>query len=487
MVIVLLTLVAIWYLWKRRTDGLAAYDLVATWALKMAAACLFLFVYTAYYGSGTLTADPQAFMLQSKMLHDVANESVADYFRFLVGLDTPELISHYLANTSHWTVGDLTLINDSKNVIRVNSLVWFISGGNVYVHTLVFSFCSLLGFRELYLTFSKQVSISKRVFWYALVLCPSVLFWTGSMLKEPLMMVGLCLVIRAVFSELTLLQKSWRWILGVLLMLAFKPYVLLCLLIALSVYYTAKLFFRGKAHWSLLSLTGMVVIALLLFPKQREKGVFYLTRKQFDFINIGKGGLHAYADTCFFFFRPDQFQYLEINEADSSIFLTRPLSAKLVALGKAHPFKDVYLQPNYQRWILYFRSNGCTSNVPVTFINASFSRLVRNIPQAFANATFRPFFGDPGGWLKYFAVIETMLLFGWVTYAFRSWKKASRETRLIVVTLWIFAIALLLLIGWITPVLGAIVRYRIPAYLAILLASLLLFKQSPQSRTKASN
>jgi hypothetical protein len=477
MVIILLTLAGIWYLRTRRTNSLTAYDLALTWGLKMAAAWLFLFVYTNYYGSGTLTADPKSFMLQSKMLHDVANESVVAYFRFLVGLDTPELVEQYLAQTSHWTAGNLTLINDSRNVIRVNSLIWFLSGGNVYVHVLVFSFLSLLGFRELYLTFYERIRFSKRVFWYALVLCPSIVFWTGSMLKEPLMILGLCLVIRAVFSRLTVWQKSWRWVLGVWLMLTFKPYVLICLVIALAVYYPAKWWFNGKAHWSLLSLSGLLVLFLLVFPQQRQQGVFYLTRKQFDFINIGKGGLHAYADTCFFFFRPDQFQYLDINERDSSIYLQRPLAAKLVALGKAHPFKDVYLHPNKQRWILYFRSPGCASNVPVTFIHASFLQLVSNIPEALGNAAFRPFFGDPGGWLKYFAIVETLLLFGWVAYAFRGWKQASRETRLTVVTLWVFALSLLLLIGWITPVLGAIVRYRIPAYLAILLASLLLYRR----------
>jgi len=41
----------------------------------------------------------------------------------------------------------------------------------------------------------------------------------------------------------------------------------------------------------------------------------------------------------------------------------------------------------------------------------------------------------------------------------------------------VFAVVLLLLIGWITPVLGAIVRYRIPAYFALLIAGLLLYKK----------
>jgi hypothetical protein len=477
MAILLLTLLGTWYLWRRRTDGLASYDLLLTWMLKMIAAGLFLAVYTVHYGSGTLTADPQAFMDESRMLHDVAQHSVGDYLRFLVGTDTPEMVMRYLPETSHWTVGDLTLINDSKNVIRVNSLVWFLSGGNVYAHVLIFGFLSLLGFRELYLAFYRSVALPKRLFWYAIVLFPSVIFWTGSMLKEPLMVLGLCLVLRAVFGQLTRWQKSWRLVLGALLMLAFKPYVLICLLPALAVYYAAKYVFNGRTGVAVLAIAALSVIVLLVFPAQRKKGVFYLTRKQFDFINIGNGGLHAYADSCFFFFRPEQFRYLEIDEADSSVFLKRALHAKQVELGRAHPFRTVVLTPNEKRWILYYRANGCASNVPVTFINSSFVQLVRNIPEALGNAAFRPFFGDPGGWLKYFAVAETLALFGWLLYTFRFWKRARRETRLTVIVLLIFAVALLLLIGWITPVLGAIVRYRVPAYLALLLISLLLWKK----------
>jgi hypothetical protein len=477
----LLTLAAIWYFRKIRTDGLAAYDLIFSWGLKMVAGCIFLFVYTYYYAYNTLTADPQSFMAESKMLHDVANESFADYLRFLFNFDTPELIQQYLSHTTHWTVGDLTLINDSRNVIRVNSLIWFVSNGNVYAHVVIMGFFSLLGFRELYLGFCNKIHFSKRLFWYILILFPSLIFWTGSMLKEPLMIVGLCLALRALFDEnLSIGKRTFRWLVGIFLMLLFKPYILICLLIAAIVYYSAKWFFRGKAGWSALSILGITAILLLILPSFRQKSVDQLTGKQFAFMNVGKGGVNVYADTCFFYFRPDQLQYLRVDDSDSSVFLTHPLEAKHVALGHPLPVRDIYLRPNKKPWLLYYRSEGSNSYIEITFIDGSLKQLLYNIPEALTNAAFRPFFGDPGGWLKYFAIVETLLFFGWIIYAFRWWKHASRETRLIVATLWIFAIVLLLLIGWTTPVLGAIVRYRIPAYLAILLASLLLVQKRIQ-------
>ncbi|MES2555943.1 MAG: hypothetical protein V4604_07330 [Bacteroidota bacterium] len=482
MVFFLLLLIGAWILWKRTTDGLLKYDLLIAWAIKLAAGWLFLVVYSEYYGSGTLTADPRAFMRESALLNHVAHESFTDYLRFLAGMETQPMIDHYLSATTHWSSGDLTLFNDSKNVIRVNSLLYFLSNGNVYLHILVFGFLSLLGFRELYLTFTKVVSFPKRRFWYALILLPSLVFWTGSMLKEPLMIVGLCLVIRAWFGELGNASRIWRWVIGLLLLTAFKPYVLLCLLPAIILYVLTVKVFKNRI-WLAFSVMFAVFMAIITFlPAPREKGVFYLTRKQFDFVNIGKGGIHAYADSCFYFFRPDQFKYLNITK-DDSVFLTRPLHAKKVALGKALPFEDVTLMPNKKAWFMYFRSNGCTSYVPVTPIGSSSAQLVCNIPEALTNAAFRPFFGDPGGWLKYFAVVETIVLFGWVLYAFSFWKSATKQTRIQVVSLLLFAVCLLLLIGWITPVLGAMVRYRIPAYLAIFVAAALLFRKTKPTET----
>ena len=476
MAFAILVVLGAWVLWKKETPGLHRYDLLLAWGLKIAAAFVFVWVYIHYYGSGTLTADPDVFIKESAILAAVADHSIADYLRFMVGMETPEMIRHYLSETSHWTAGDLTLINDSKNVIRVNSLIHFISGNNSVIHAIVLSFFSLLGFRELYLAFYKQVRMPDRRLWFLLVAFPSLLFWTGSMLKEPLMIVGLCLVIRGLFDELPVGKRSIKLISGILLMLAFKPYVLICLLPAIAVYLTSKFVFRGKILISLAVLLSLVVVSLTAFPGKRDDTTYYLTRKQYDFVNIGRGGLHAYADTCFFYFRPDQFRYLDIR-ADSTVYLKRPIVAKQLTLGKASPFKDVYLVPNKVRWFNYYETNGCKSAIPVTSINASFTQLVLNIPEAFVNAAFRPFFGDPGGLLKFPAVVETILLFAFFALQLRHWKNVSQEAKLQVVTLVSFAFLLFILIGWTTPVLGAIVRYRIPAYLAVLIAALILYNQ----------
>jgi hypothetical protein len=66
-----------------------------------------------------------------------------------------------------------------------------------------------------------------------------------------------------------------------------------------------------------------------------------------------------------------------------------------------------------------------------------------------------------------------LLFFGFAIY-FR--KKLNFDEKNIVFTLLTFALFLSLLIGWTTPVLGAIIRYRFPAQFALIIAGLILLK-----------
>ncbi len=87
--------------------------------------------------------DGQRFFREGEYLYNVFSVSATDYFKLLTGIgESPELLRKYLHMTNYWSAGDLILINDSKNVIRIHSLVHFFSGGNRLIHVAVFSFFS---------------------------------------------------------------------------------------------------------------------------------------------------------------------------------------------------------------------------------------------------------------------------------------------------------------------------------------------------------
>jgi len=471
MILALLIVIGFFVLWNVSTGGLKRYDLPVAFAAKLLFGGLFMYIYSKIYGIGSDTVDWEEFIHDSVVLKNVAFESPGTYFKFLLGFSNEADVLRYLGETDHWSAGDLTLMNDSRNVLRANSLIAFLSGGNIYFHISFLSFFVVLALRQVYLTFYQHIILGKRWFWYLIALLPSMLFWTSSMLKEPFMIIGFCLLLSGCFRKLKFSSRWWRMVLGLILMLSFKPYVLLCLLLPLILY--------GIAQWSRISLTalyalviGLGICGVFVFSSVRDTAVQRITRMQYDFINVGRGGMHVEVGDRFYYFPVEQFDSIDtLNDFAS---LKYPLTGKYCLPGAKLPFEDVKLTPEDGPWPIYFIGTKCGSYVELTPINNSFSQLLANTPEAFVNAAFRPSPSDPGSNLKYFNFLETVLLFGFFLFSFFSGKfKRNKSEREQIITLVIFACCLFILIGWTTPVLGAVVRYRIPAYFAILLATLI--------------
>jgi hypothetical protein len=439
------------------------------WGIKVLFGVLFMVIHTQIYGIGDVTVDWEEYMDDSVTLNGVAYQSVTDYLKFLFGTNSESAVSHYLANTNHWSAGDLDLMNDSRNVLRVNSLLVFVSRGNVYIHILFFSFFSFLGLRELFLAFKNRIFYDRRFFWFALFLFPTLSFWTSSVLKEPLMILGLAYILHALLGDLSWKARLWRFVLGFVLMLAFKPYVLGCLLLSLPVFVLGKWVFRKRVLLAPVTVVVLFSLVLLSFSGFRSHVTHRLTRMQFDFMNVGRGGVHAYADSCYYYFRTDQYANLDFLK-DGNLKIRKELVAKKVTFGMEYPFEDIRLKPGDGPWRVDFIGTECGSYIELTAIGNDFGQLLKNIPEALSNAAFRPTFWDPGGKLKIINFLETIGLFAFLLFGF--WynrRNRTAEEKNVILFLITFSLVLLVLIGWTTPVLGAVVRYRMPAYLALFL------------------
>ncbi|MNJ84159.1 hypothetical protein D3C87_16020 [compost metagenome] len=473
MVFSLVLIVLTWFVWKFKTDGLSRANLLIGWGIKLLFGILFMVIHTKIYGIGEITVDWEEYMDDSVTLNGVAYQSIGDYLKFLFGLNSEADVQHYLAHTNHWSAGDLDLMNDSRNVLRVNSLIVFLSQGNVYVHVMFFSFFSFVGLREIFMAFKERIFYDKRLFWYALFLFPTLSFWTSSVLKEPLMITGLAFILNALLGDLSRKGRLWRIVLGFCLMLSFKPYVLGCLLLSLPLFLLGKFVFKKRVLLAPLTALGVLIFVFWISSDFRKTVTHRLTRMQFDFINVGRGGVHAYADSCFYYFGTDQYSDLEFLE-NQTIRVKKPLIAKEVTFGMSYPFEDVLVKPSDGPWNVVFKGEPCGSYIELTAIGNDFGQLIKNIPEALANASFRPAPWDPGGRLKYVNFLETCGLFGLVIFGL--WYNRGRRTpeeKNILLFLFTFAIILLVLIGWTTPVLGALVRYRMPAYLALFLIAVM--------------
>lgn len=453
--------------------GLHPWLIPSAFAIKCLAGFVFFQFYIFQQPEAHLNNDAGTFLHEGKILNHVFYESPSDYFKFLTGIgENEELIQRFMMETDHWSSGDQSIINDNKNIIRVHSLIYFFSMDSPWIHLFVFCALSLIGLCLLFQSIQSHSKVHPTLIFGLLLVLPSTLYWSSAIIKEPFLILGLGLFAHAFLVPSKIHKRLLFGVLGLWLLLSFKPYVLVSLFPGIIGYVVYQYIPKYKAVLTAFSLVLMAAVSVLLFPRTVDSMTHVLSRKQFDFSNVGRGGMHVKTDTCFYYFSPEQYDQLSIT--GDSIELTREMDAWIVQYGSLVPPQPVHLAPTGEKWLIYFQNPRAQSYIEIPAISDSKTRLVQTIPSALSNALLRPFPTDPGSSLKYIVFLETVFIFCFLIWAILKRRKLNNHHKGLIVCLLVFGLLLALLIGWVTPVLGAIIRYRIPIHLAILFIGLIL-------------
>lgn len=467
-------LLAILWLIGRKQQQLTFSILSAGFIIKIIAGILFLNIYTHHYGNGTLSADAEQFMREGKVLNEVYDQSKGDYFRLLFGFtDIRELGHKYLKATHHWDTNSQLLFNDNRNLMRVHSLIYFISKGSLYVHMVIFSFISLLSIFLITNALKRYIHIKERYLFFILLLIPSVLFWSSSVLKEPILFLGIGLFLYGISGAQSWKSKFPYLLSGIALVLMFKPYILLCLLPAVYIAWSYKKLALKGFLLQLISLI-LIFITLVTTTPQGSKLTHKLSRKQFDFMNISQGGMHLLGDSCFYYVAPEDVKSVKV-EGDTALLST---NLYVEQFDYSYNYAPKTIELNRQKkYRIFFHRERSKSYISVTPIKDNPIQLILNIPESIINVLFRPFITDSGSWLILPAVIETLLIWIFIFSGLRFAKRTNKTERTLIVGLITFILLLSVLIGWVTPVLGAINRYRIPVIMALVIVGLILWSK----------
>lgn len=466
-------ILALIWLISRRTKELSFGVLVIGFVLHIAAGWAFISIYSSHYGQGTLSADAEQFMNESKQLNSVFYQDKTDYFRLLLGGgEDRELIDKYLKDSRHWETVSQLVFNDNRNLLRVHSLIHFFSGGLVYIHLLVFLFISLLSKIVLSSALKQIIALKQTWIFLGIVILPSVLFWSSTVLKEPLLFLGIALFLHGVLrSDLHLYKRITEVLFGIILVLFFKPYIILCLIPSFLVAY---LYRKLKTKVFLISSFIAVVVVLLTYflSPLGDSIASKMGRKQFDFVNISQGGVHLQNGEQHYYVSPDQMNMIEYD--GDTVTIKETISVKQFDYFYNYTPKSIVLHKDEQ-YLKFFDNPRSESYLELRPIGKDKVRLFQNIPISLINVLLRPVPWDPGSWLKYPAVIETWLMVIALIIGIRAAKNMTKEQRSLIIGIVVFTFILSILIGLVTPVLGAINRYRIPIYLALGMVIILLW------------
>ena len=425
--------------------------------------------------------DANAFLWEGEKLYQVAKTSGQDYISLLSGWgETPEMIEEHLSETFHWNQGPQGVFNDNKNIIRVHSLIYFFSWGIPFIHLMVFCLISLIGCSLLYLSFRDRSSWKSGEMFSLFFFLPTIFFFSSAAMKEVFIVLGIGMLTFALCGKHSTIKRIIYLVPALLLMLGFKPYVLVCLLPALFAYGLYRALPRFKLAGSITALLATLVLIVFLFPQQTNKGALYIARKNWDFNNLGRGGVHALTEEGFFCITQEQESCYTLK--NNIIYFKENCNALFIEKGNLTLPRDSIARKGTS-YALYFKGTGAGSFIETPLLDGTVADLFKTLPNALFNALIRPFPWDPGSWPKVLLFFETLFLIVMIVLAIRNRSVLTVPDRSLILALIIFIVSLAAIIGWVTPVLGAIVRYRLPIHIATLIICFTLLSVNSRSET----
>ena len=398
-----------------RAQGINARTALALFGIKLLAGFALLLIYTFYYTDRS-TADIYKYFDDSLIIHELLFVDPWSYLQILAGinLDSPKLME-ILDQLNYWYKPfESSLYNDNRTIIRFNILARLLSFGSIGVHTVFMCFISYIGLLAIYKFAVKFAAGKEKALILAVFLLPSVLFWGSGVLKEGILLFAL----------------------GIFLYNCDK---------ARSIGLSVKVIFNILASFSLLLISKIYVIIviapLVVAYLWSYKATLSTLIPKYGIVLLG--GLVVILNAHLIYPGLDIMSILAEKQAN---------------------FIDVAVMSNAQS----------TYSIPV--LQPTLLSLVKSVPVAFANVLYRPHIGEMDSVMMALAALENFMIAILIAMCIIFSQKKIPHWNFMFFCIG-FVVMLYTLIGMITPILGAVVRYKIPALPFLLILFIVIFDQ----------
>jgi len=296
-------------------------------------------------------------------------------------------------------------IQEKRLVILINLLFSFLSMNNIYIHSMLMAFLGFIGQIGLFRFVKKQSDINP--IWILIItfLLPTFTLWSASILKEPLIIfsLGLTLFFLGKWTKKWKIKYAFSFLAFFIIGLIVKPYVILALAFPILIF----IWFKLKDKLSL--------------------------KKQSLIVFSGLGSILILFQI---------FTFLGLN-------LFEKLSNKQAAFNKVITIAE--------------ETSTVGSKIQLANLEPHLNSFLVNSPKAFFNVLLSPCFSDYKNFLYLPDILQNLILILIVISLIKFRKKPSKKTLPFLWLSMLFVLILFVVIGLVTPVLGAIVRYKIPA------------------------
>jgi hypothetical protein len=440
-------------------------------------------VYTYYYTDRT-TADIWKYFDDGMVMFSALREQPLDYLRMLFGIlnDTPHF-DRYYSEMGHWyrPYGS-QMANDTHTIIRFNAAVRLLSLGFYQVHSVWANFLGLLGLTGIFVFLRQMAPQKERWLFAGVFLMPWVMFWGSGVLKEPLLFFGLGMFLFGVKSWADgglSLRNGALMALSLLFLLTVKSYALVALLPGLLAW---RLTYRlPRIHPASIFLAvylivvGFVIGLGKLVPEQDI--LQRLAQKQHDFNMLATGGTYVRQIEA-----PNDTLYILAQHHSNLDFSSDREQLKTEEVVTARNWNEAYhenahelqipSQTSFQVLLDYGKTG---SGIGIPKLDGTILSTIKAAPIALVNALFRPFPKDISSAFMLLAVAENLLVMLLLLLMLFRLDRQFLNHPIVWLCIF-FAAVILMLTGLVTPIVGAIVRYKVPALPFLVCALLVLIR-----------
>jgi hypothetical protein len=465
---ILLFSVAILFFKKKNGSAIPRKAYLAVFLIKIACGFALTWIYTSYYPDRK-TADIYKYYDDAKVLYSALPDKPADYIKMISGIgnDNLHFDNTYYAKMNNWYKRyDFGTYNDNHTIIRFNALVMPLSFGSFHVHTVFMCLLSFIGLWLLCEVFIRYFPEKKWIVFFAVFFIPSVLFWGSGVLKEGILLFSIGLLFHSFYRIVEEKKRSVAifllLVLSLFLLLINKNYLLISLVPPLFCYYLIKQFRIRRVttfflcfHFLLL-IVGFLSLRFIFHKDPLQT----ISKKQRDFINLARGGVFLLNKDHLVRVDPSLKEMALLPEKDSCRLKTDMPCMR----WKLDNFNDTLLVDFNSDTSLYKmiwdlpKAGSLIQEKPIAPDIGSFLLFA---PKALYNVLLKPGIFKARSVIEKMAAAENILIAGilLVCLFFTDRKQVNSS----LLNLCIYAVLILfLIIGFTTPVAGAIVRYKMP-------------------------
>ncbi|MDZ4821983.1 MAG: hypothetical protein SH856_00820 [Flavobacteriales bacterium] len=393
----------------------------AAMGLKIFAGIIYWVVFTHFFQGKN---DSFQYFNDTMLIHEQWEKNRDVFWSLMSGepTDDPSL-GHLKKILYHWDSGlRYGLTNDVSTLLKLNVLIAFISGGSFFVHGLFMGFFAFIGLTALFKAFVGLFAAKEKWLFIACFALPSVVFWSSSLIKEAPLMMAFGLLLWSVEKWF---GGKWKW--------KHVPVFLAS--------FTLMIFLK---EYVLIALApALVFLVVIKLSGQRFVVMKCILVHALCFV-VAQNAHH--------FFMGGDFLYV--------------LNKKRV---------------DFTNTAMLYDAKSVIKVEPV--VNTI--EFVLSWPRAFALTYLRPHLAETRTWPQIVASIENTIYALLIFLALLTLKRPDKKHIPLLLASLSFVLALAFIIGNCVTILGALVRYRIPG-LVLLIILCFYFINWPLLRKKIS-